>query len=224
MAKTSEDGYNWRKYGQKQVKGSEYPRSYYKCTHPNCPVKKKIERSHDGQITEIIYKGYHSHSKPQSSSRRAALGTPVQFNETSAVDDGSGTSIKVECGSILRNIKSNSSDVKLSSEWRPDGVERMSTTSATYEFSNTLSTTKGKPVAVHDAAETPEFSTKFGSHYNDYDDGATRESTSLGDDAGDDEPDAKRRYQSVLGPWFPRDYKYVWSFSSGFISSTCLYV
>ncbi|CAA6659817.1 unnamed protein product [Spirodela intermedia] len=52
----SDDSFNWRKYGQKQVKGSEYPRSYYKCTHPNCPVKKKVERSHDGRITEIIYK------------------------------------------------------------------------------------------------------------------------------------------------------------------------
>ncbi|CAN0926789.1 WRKY transcription factor 44 [Linum grandiflorum] len=60
----SQDGYNWRKYGQKQVKGSEYPRSYYKCTHPNCPVKKKVERSFDGKIAEIVYKGDHSHPKP----------------------------------------------------------------------------------------------------------------------------------------------------------------
>ncbi|KAL0914961.1 hypothetical protein M5K25_015355 [Dendrobium thyrsiflorum] len=60
-----DDGYNWRKYGQKQVKGSENPRSYYKCTHPNCPTKKKVERSLDGHITEIIYKGTHSHPKPQ---------------------------------------------------------------------------------------------------------------------------------------------------------------
>ncbi|CAN8252984.1 unnamed protein product [Cochlearia groenlandica] len=61
----AEDGYNWRKYGQKLVKGSEYPRSYYKCTSPNCQVKKKVERSKEGHITEIIYKGAHNHSKPQ---------------------------------------------------------------------------------------------------------------------------------------------------------------
>nr|WFL37671.1 WRKY transcription factor 19 [Crocus sativus] len=57
------DGYNWRKYGQKKVKGSEFPRSYYKCSHPNCPVKKKVERSVDGKIAEIIYEGDHNHPK-----------------------------------------------------------------------------------------------------------------------------------------------------------------
>ncbi|XP_009396858.2 WRKY transcription factor SUSIBA2 isoform X1 [Musa acuminata AAA Group] len=60
----SYDGYNWRKYGQKQVKGSESPRSYYKCTHPACPVKKKVERSLEGQIAEIVYNGEHNHPKP----------------------------------------------------------------------------------------------------------------------------------------------------------------
>ncbi|XVF77285.1 hypothetical protein PTKIN_Ptkin14bG0030600 [Pterospermum kingtungense] len=66
---TSDDGYNWRKYGQKHVKGSEFPRSYYKCTHPNCEVKKLFERDHDGLIAEIIYKGTHDHPKPQPSRR-----------------------------------------------------------------------------------------------------------------------------------------------------------
>ncbi|KAJ8754220.1 hypothetical protein K2173_002120 [Erythroxylum novogranatense] len=68
----SYDGYNWRKYGQKQVKGSEYPRSYYKCTHPNCPVKKKVERSFDGQIAEIVYRGEHNHPKPQLPKRNSS--------------------------------------------------------------------------------------------------------------------------------------------------------
>ncbi|KAG5402188.1 hypothetical protein IGI04_016795 [Brassica rapa subsp. trilocularis] len=67
-----EDGYNWRKYGQKQVKGSENPRSYYKCTFPSCPTKKKVEMSLDGQITEIVYKGSHNHPKPQSTRRSSS--------------------------------------------------------------------------------------------------------------------------------------------------------
>ncbi|KAL3517995.1 hypothetical protein ACH5RR_020584 [Cinchona calisaya] len=68
----SEDGYKWRKYGQKQVKGSENPRSYYKCTYPNCPTKKKVERSLEGQVTEIVYKGNHNHPKPQSNRRSSS--------------------------------------------------------------------------------------------------------------------------------------------------------
>lgn len=72
LSKKSDDGYNWRKYGQKQVKGSENPRSYYKCTYPNCPTKKKVERSIEGQITEIVYKGTHNHPKPQSTRRNSS--------------------------------------------------------------------------------------------------------------------------------------------------------
>uniref|UniRef100_A0A0E0H208 WRKY transcription factor WRKY24 n=1 Tax=Oryza nivara TaxID=4536 RepID=A0A0E0H208_ORYNI len=68
-AAVAEDGYSWRKYGQKQVKHSEYPRSYYKCTHASCAVKKKVERSHEGHVTEIIYKGTHNHPKPAASRR-----------------------------------------------------------------------------------------------------------------------------------------------------------
>ncbi|ONM59107.1 WRKY transcription factor SUSIBA2 isoform X2 [Zea mays] len=74
--KSAEDGYNWRKYGQKHVKGSENPRSYYKCTHPNCEVKKLLERSLDGQITEVVYKGHHNHPKPQPNRRLAAGAVP----------------------------------------------------------------------------------------------------------------------------------------------------
>ncbi|KAI3806268.1 hypothetical protein L1987_22167 [Smallanthus sonchifolius] len=72
LQKKSEDGYNWRKYGQKQVKGSENPRSYYKCTYPNCSMKKKLETNLDGQITEIVYKGSHNHPKPQSTRRSSS--------------------------------------------------------------------------------------------------------------------------------------------------------
>ncbi|KMS96358.1 hypothetical protein BVRB_9g225950 [Beta vulgaris subsp. vulgaris] len=69
--KPSEDGYNWRKYGQKNVKGNEYIRSYYKCSHPNCQVKKQVERSQDGRITDITYLGKHDHAKPHSDPQAA---------------------------------------------------------------------------------------------------------------------------------------------------------
>ncbi|KAL9262890.1 putative WRKY transcription factor 20 [Drosera capensis] len=78
--RVAEDGYNWRKYGQKLVKGGEYPRSYYKCTHPNCEVKKLFERAPDGQITEIIYKGRHDHPKPLPS-RRISAGSMMPIQE-----------------------------------------------------------------------------------------------------------------------------------------------
>lgn len=90
----SYDGYNWRKYGQKQVKGSEYPRSYYKCTHPNCPVKKKVERSFDGQIAEIVYKGEHNHAKPQPPKRNSS-GTQGAAAVTG--QDGNERQEGVEC-------------------------------------------------------------------------------------------------------------------------------
>ncbi|CAL0317762.1 unnamed protein product [Lupinus luteus] len=79
LSRRSDDGYNWRKYGQKQVKGSENPRSYYKCTYPNCPTKKKVERSLDGQITEIVYKGSHNHPKPQNTRRNSSSSSSVSI-------------------------------------------------------------------------------------------------------------------------------------------------
>ncbi|KAG2394965.1 hypothetical protein LR48_Vigan09g132300 [Vigna angularis] len=80
LSRRSDDGYNWRKYGQKQVKGSENPRSYYKCTYPSCPTKKKVERSLDGQITEIVYKGSHNHPKPQANKRNSLSASSLAIN------------------------------------------------------------------------------------------------------------------------------------------------
>ncbi|CAL9042274.1 unnamed protein product [Musa banksii] len=64
LNKTSGDVYNWRKYGQKQVKSSENARSYYRCTDSNCSAKKKVERCPDGTIIEVIYRGKHNHDPP----------------------------------------------------------------------------------------------------------------------------------------------------------------
>lgn len=96
--RSSDDGYNWRKYGQKLVKGSEFPRSYYKCTYPNCEVKKIFERSPDGQITEIVYKGSHDHPKPQPS-RRFTPGVLTSIQEDRGERDAclTGQEGKLNC-------------------------------------------------------------------------------------------------------------------------------
>ncbi|KAJ3669812.1 hypothetical protein LUZ60_010136 [Juncus effusus] len=57
-----EDGYRWRKYGQKAVKNSPFPRSYYRCTNSKCTVKKRVERSsQDPTVVITTYEGQHCH-------------------------------------------------------------------------------------------------------------------------------------------------------------------
>ncbi|XP_027941287.1 uncharacterized protein LOC114195090 [Vigna unguiculata] len=64
------DGYNWKKYEDKVGKGNENQVSYYKCTHPNCYVKKKVGRTLEGKIVEINYQGTHTHHKLMNNMKR----------------------------------------------------------------------------------------------------------------------------------------------------------
>ncbi|GKC21938.1 probable WRKY transcription factor 40 [Tanacetum coccineum] len=60
------DGYKWRKYGQKVTRDNPYPRAYFKCSYaPTCPVKKKVQRSmYDQTIVVATYEGEHNHQYP----------------------------------------------------------------------------------------------------------------------------------------------------------------
>ncbi|GMI66781.1 WRKY DNA-binding protein 46, WRKY DNA-BINDING PROTEIN 46 [Hibiscus trionum] len=59
-----DDGYCWRKYGQKAILGSNFPRGYYRCTHrpsQGCLATKQVQRSdNDPTIFEVKYRGRHT--------------------------------------------------------------------------------------------------------------------------------------------------------------------
>ncbi|KAI3457060.1 hypothetical protein Pfo_013723 [Paulownia fortunei] len=77
-----EDGYKWRKYGQKAVKNSPFPRSYYRCTSQKCSVKKRIERSfQDPSVVITTYEGQHNHHSPAAiRGTAAAMLAPSLFS------------------------------------------------------------------------------------------------------------------------------------------------
>ncbi|KAK8993999.1 hypothetical protein V6N11_008210 [Hibiscus sabdariffa] len=61
-SKEVDDGYKWRKYGQKWVKGNSYPRSYYRCLSMGCPMRKHVEQdSQDTSFFVTTYNGIHNH-------------------------------------------------------------------------------------------------------------------------------------------------------------------
>ncbi|XAR66594.1 hypothetical protein NMG60_11012876 [Bertholletia excelsa] len=83
------DSWAWRKYGQKPIKGSPYPRGYYRCSSSKgCPARKQVERSRLDPTTLVItYSCEHNHSMPTSKTRHvsvAAAAAPPAAEVTSA--------------------------------------------------------------------------------------------------------------------------------------------
>ncbi|KAJ4905249.1 putative WRKY transcription factor 46 [Raphanus sativus] len=59
-----DDGYCWRKYGQKDIHGSKYPRGYYRCTHRltrGCLAVKQVQKSDTNPLCyEVKYVESHT--------------------------------------------------------------------------------------------------------------------------------------------------------------------
>ncbi|XP_076891687.1 putative WRKY transcription factor 29 [Bidens hawaiensis] len=62
----SSDPWAWRKYGQKPIKGSIYPRSYYRCSSSKgCMARRQVEQScTDSSIYILTYTADHNHPQP----------------------------------------------------------------------------------------------------------------------------------------------------------------
>ncbi|MCD7457208.1 hypothetical protein HAX54_034473 [Datura stramonium] len=61
-----DDTWIWRKCGEKSIRGSPFPRNYYRCsTSKDCNAKKQIEKSpkNDNRFL-VAYYGEHNHTPP----------------------------------------------------------------------------------------------------------------------------------------------------------------
>ncbi|KAL3632190.1 DNA binding domain [Castilleja foliolosa] len=71
------DSWSWRKYGQKPIKGSPFPRGYYRCSSSKgCPARKQVERSHLDPTTLLITYSYeHNHPTPTTKNHHQPTAT-----------------------------------------------------------------------------------------------------------------------------------------------------
>lgn len=96
VGKFHDNGNNcsWKKYGYKLVKGFLFTRYYYKCTHQDCPAKRNVLHSLDGNLTEVSYKGNHNHQLPHLNK--------LNSNESSNIKGILYSTCQIQCGSLNR--------------------------------------------------------------------------------------------------------------------------
>ncbi|KAI5004227.1 hypothetical protein ZWY2020_031470 [Hordeum vulgare] len=59
-----DDGFSWKKYGQKDILGTKHPRGYFRCSRresEGCRATKEVQRTDDcDEIFDFEYKGKHT--------------------------------------------------------------------------------------------------------------------------------------------------------------------
>ncbi|KAL0721087.1 hypothetical protein Bca4012_035686 [Brassica carinata] len=102
------DLWAWRKYGQKPIKGSPYPRGYYRCSSSKgCPARKQVERSRtDPNMLVITYTSEHNH--PWPTQRNALAGsTRSSSSSFSNPSSKSSTAITTSTASASSRVSQN---------------------------------------------------------------------------------------------------------------------
>ncbi|XP_006647734.2 glycine, alanine and asparagine-rich protein-like [Oryza brachyantha] len=88
------DLWAWRKYGQKPIKGSPYPRGYYRCSSSKgCSARKQVERSRtDPNMLVITYTSEHNH--PWPTQRNALAGSTRSHHAKNSNSSSSSSASK----------------------------------------------------------------------------------------------------------------------------------
>ncbi|KAL2945932.1 hypothetical protein AAZX31_U018900 [Glycine max] len=83
----SSDIWAWRKYGQKPIKGSPYPRGYYRCSSSKgCLARKQVERNRsDPAMFIVTYTGEHNHPAPTH--KNSLAGSTRHKPQTATAED-----------------------------------------------------------------------------------------------------------------------------------------
>ncbi|XP_031269536.1 probable WRKY transcription factor 27 [Pistacia vera] len=125
----SADLWAWRKYGQKPIKGSPYPRNYYRCSSSKgCAARKQVERSNtDPNLFIVSYTGDHTHPRPTHRNSLAGS-TRNKFSRTQT--------------SLTNNNK--------------DATAQPTTTSGNASCSSPLSSTSHSPAAMEEVKNQSE--------------------------------------------------------------------
>ncbi|XP_047329115.1 probable WRKY transcription factor 53 [Impatiens glandulifera] len=128
-----EDGHSWRKYGQKDILGAKYPRSYYRCTYrnvQNCWATKQVQRSdEDPTLFEINYKGKHTctmRNSFQSSSSSNSPRTPQKQINKQPNNNNHDNEMLLNLRKNLRVDTNNDNDHTIPSDFPSTSFDQIS--------------------------------------------------------------------------------------------------
>jgi len=108
----SSDMWSWRKYGQKPIKGSPYPRGYYRCsTTKGCMARKQVERNRsDPGMFIVTYTNEHNHPIPTH--RNSLAGVSRQKSVTPETGSAGETHDKPSCSDPVSPVESREEEVE----------------------------------------------------------------------------------------------------------------
>ncbi|KAA8515068.1 hypothetical protein F0562_018145 [Nyssa sinensis] len=126
MGAPPSDSWAWRKYGQKPIKGSPYPRGYYRCSSSKgCPARKQVERSRvDPTMLVVTYSCEHNHPWPAARNNHHHHNN--HHNTTTSTSAASTTTTTVETSAVTTPV-SNSDNEKtavFANQLEPDPDEK----------------------------------------------------------------------------------------------------